>query len=120
MPTFPTIEAAEPVDRAELATPAEATVLLSLSRLHEKKGLDVLLQALAELPACVAWIAGDGPLEGELKALAARLGVADRVRFLGWRSDRGALLGPPTSACCPRAGSRSAPSCWRRGPPARR
>ena len=75
-----------------LATPAEATVLLSLSRLHEKKGLDILLQALAELPACLAWMAGDGPLEGELKALAAKLGVADRVRFLGWRSDRGALL----------------------------
>jgi len=67
-------------------------VLLSLSRLHEKKGLDVLLQALAELPACHAWIAGDGPLEGDLKGLAVRLGVADRVRFLGWRSDRGALL----------------------------
>ena len=41
---------------------------------------------------CVAWIAGDGPLEADLKALAARLGVADRVRFLGWRNDRGALL----------------------------
>ena len=93
VPTFPTIEASQPVRRADLATPAEATVLLSLSRLHEKKGLDVLLQALAELPACHAWIAGDGPLEGDLKALAARLGVADRVRFLGWRSDRGALLG---------------------------
>ena len=48
--------------------------------------------ALAELPGCIAWIAGDGPLEAELKALAARLGVADRVRFLGWRTDRGALL----------------------------
>ena len=92
VPTFPTIEAAAPVARADLATPADATVLLALSRLHEKKGLDVLLRALAELPGCVAWIAGDGPLEGDLKALAARLGVADRVRFLGWRNDRGALL----------------------------
>jgi len=92
VPTFPTVESAEPVARAGLATPADATVLLTLSRLHEKKGLDVLLQALAELPACVAWIAGDGPLEADLKALAARLGVADRVRFLGWRNDRGALL----------------------------
>jgi hypothetical protein len=92
VPTFPTIESAAPVARADLATPADATVLLTLSRLHEKKGLDVLLQALAELPACLAWIAGDGPLEADLKALAARLGVADRVRFLGWRNDRGALL----------------------------
>jgi glycosyltransferase involved in cell wall biosynthesis len=93
VPTFPTIEAGPPVDRASLATPADATVLLTLSRLHEKKGLDVLLAALVELPGCIAWIAGDGPLEADLKALATRLGVADRVRFLGWRTDRGALLG---------------------------
>ncbi len=92
VPTFPTIEAGLPIDRAELATPADATVLLALSRLHEKKGLDVLLAALAQLPQCVAWIAGDGPLEADLKALAGKLGVAERVRFLGWRSDRGALL----------------------------
>jgi glycosyltransferase involved in cell wall biosynthesis len=92
VPTFPTIEAGPPIDRAGLATPAGATVLLTLSRLHEKKGLDVLLAALAELPGCIAWIAGDGPLEADLKALAAKLGVADRVRFLGWRTDRGALL----------------------------
>jgi glycosyltransferase involved in cell wall biosynthesis len=92
VPTFPTLEPGPPVDRAGLATPADATVLLALSRLHAKKGLDVLLAALAELPGCHAWIAGDGPLEGELRALAGRLGVAGRVRFLGWRSDRGALL----------------------------
>jgi glycosyltransferase involved in cell wall biosynthesis len=92
VPTFPTIEAGRPVDRAALATPAEATVLLTLSRLHDKKGLDVFLAALARLPGCIAWIAGDGPLEADLKALSVRLGVADRVRFLGWRTDRGALL----------------------------
>ena len=67
-------------------------MLLTLSRLHEKKGLDVFLAALARLPGCIAWIAGDGPLEADLKALSVRLGVADRVRFLGWRTDRGALL----------------------------
>src|SRR5262249_10956102 len=36
--------------------------------------------------------AGDGPLEAQLKKLAADLGVASRVRFLGWRTDRSALL----------------------------
>jgi glycosyltransferase involved in cell wall biosynthesis len=92
IPTFPSIEGGPAIARAALATPPDATVLLTLSRLHQKKGLDVLLVALAKLPGCIAWIAGDGPLEGDLKALAARLGVADRVRFLGWRTDRGALL----------------------------
>src|SRR5262245_16677990 len=60
VPTFPTIEAGGAVSRADLDTPAEATVLLALSRLHEKKGLDVLLRALVELPQCIAWLAGDG------------------------------------------------------------
>ena len=92
VPTFPTVEACPPVDRAALDTPADATVLLTLSRLHEKKGLDILLAALAQLPQCIAWIAGDGPLEADLRSLAAKLGVAERVRFLGWRTDRGALL----------------------------
>jgi glycosyltransferase involved in cell wall biosynthesis len=63
-----------------------------LSRLHAKKGLDTLLHALVNLPECYAWLAGDGPLENELKTLAATLGVSERVRFLGWRTDRGALL----------------------------
>jgi glycosyltransferase involved in cell wall biosynthesis len=92
VPTFPTIEADRPVGRRDLGTPAEVVVLLALSRLHAKKGLDILLQSLAELPDCVAWIAGDGPLESDLKSLAGHLGVAGRVRFLGWRTDRGALL----------------------------
>lgn len=92
VPTFPTVDMAPAVDRASLATPADAIVLLTLSRLHDKKGLDILLQALVDLPRCVAWLAGDGPLEGDLKIMAGRLGVADRVRFLGWRTDRGALL----------------------------
>lgn len=68
------------------------TVLLTLSRLHPKKGLDTLLDALALLPDCVLWLAGDGPEEARLRAQAQRLGIKDRVQFLGWRTDRGALL----------------------------
>jgi glycosyltransferase involved in cell wall biosynthesis len=92
VPTFPTLEAGAALDRAALATPADATVLLTLSRLHEKKGLDIFIAALARLPQCVAWIAGEGPQQGKLERLAVRLGVSERVRFLGWRTDRGALL----------------------------
>jgi hypothetical protein len=47
---------------------------------------------LALLPDCHLWIAGAGPEEAALKALAKELGVADRAKFLGWRTDRGALL----------------------------
>lgn len=92
VPTFPSVADAPPIDRAMLDTPAGAKVLLTLSRLHKVKGLDTALRALAELPECYLWIAGDGPEEGALRQLAAELGVAARVRFLGWRTDRGALL----------------------------
>lgn len=92
IPTFPDIVTMPPVDRVALATPKEVKVLLTLSRLHPKKGLDTLLMALKNMPDCYAWLAGDGPLRRELEALASKLGVLDRVRFLGWRTDRSALL----------------------------
>jgi glycosyltransferase involved in cell wall biosynthesis len=93
IPTFPDVAAMPPIDRATLATPREAKVLLALSRLHPKKGLDTLLEALRRLPPdVIVWLAGDGPLRRELETLAKKLGVIDRVRFLGWRTDRAALL----------------------------
>jgi glycosyltransferase involved in cell wall biosynthesis len=82
---------AAPADRAMLNTPAEAPLLLSMGRLHEAKAHDVTLQALVGIPDAILWIAGVGPLEAKLKAMAAALGVADRVRFLGWRTDASAL-----------------------------
>lgn len=92
VPTFPSVEAAPPLDRASLGTPVEQKALLILSRLHKVKGIDTALQALANLPDCHLWIAGSGPEENALKSLAKELGVADRAKFLGWRTDRGALL----------------------------
>jgi glycosyltransferase involved in cell wall biosynthesis len=62
-----------------------------MGRLHEAKGHDVALEALAGLPDTWLWIAGAGPQEARLKALAGALGVAQRVRFLGWRADASSL-----------------------------
>jgi glycosyltransferase involved in cell wall biosynthesis len=62
-----------------------------MGRLHEAKAHDVSLQALAALPDAYLWIAGSGPEGARLKAMAAALGVAPRVRFLGWRTDASAL-----------------------------
>ena len=92
-------DAAAPRD--SLDTPAEAPLVLALGRLHPNKGFDVLLHALAAVPEAVLWLAGSGPLEAELGALAARLGIAPRVRFLGWRTDVAALLAAADVLVCP-------------------
>lgn len=99
--TYAEFEAADPITKASLDTPEDAPVILCLARLHWKKGLDIALEALKDIPQAYMWIAGDGPLEGELKALCTKLGLDDRVRFLGWRNDRGALLATADICCFP-------------------
>lgn len=81
----------DPVDRASLDTPEGVPLLLGMGRLHESKAHDVSLQALTQIPDAYLWIAGAGPLEAKLRGLAEALGVAGRVRFLGWRTDASAL-----------------------------
>ncbi|MDZ4373914.1 MAG: glycosyltransferase [Phenylobacterium sp.] len=79
------------VPRESQNTPEDVPLLLAMGRLHESKGHDIALQALVHTPDAWLWIAGSGPLEARLKGLAEALGVADRVRFLGWRTDASAL-----------------------------
>ncbi|MBM3597441.1 MAG: glycosyltransferase [Alphaproteobacteria bacterium] len=91
---------AMPVDRAGLDTPADAKVVLAMGRLHENKAFDVLLAAVARIEGAWLWLAGSGPEDAALKAQAARLGIAGRVRFLGWRDDGGALLASADVLVC--------------------
>lgn len=91
IPNFADAGEAPALARAAADTPERAPLLLGLGRLHASKAHDVSLRALARLPDAWLWIGGAGPLEPELKRLAAELGVAERVRFLGWREDVSAL-----------------------------
>ena len=91
IPNFAVAGPGEPLDRASLDTPEGAPLLLGMGRLHSDKAHDISLRALTLLPEAFLWIAGSGPLEAELKALARDLGVASRVRFLGWRDDASSL-----------------------------
>ncbi len=75
--------------RARYGLRTDCPVILAVGRLSPEKALDVLLEAAARLTqdAQIA-IAGTGPDEGRLLALAERLGLdADRVRFLGFVPD---------------------------------
>ncbi len=77
---------------ADLPAASSAPRLLAMGRLHPNKGFDVLLRALALLPRGHVYLAGAGPEEAALRALATELGITERVSFLGWRRDIGALL----------------------------
>ena len=64
----------------------DPVVLLSVGRLVEKKGTDVLLQALARLPAGLYWRlvhVGGGPLRDALAGQAKALGLAQRISWQG-------------------------------------
>ncbi len=66
--------------------PARAPVIAFLGRLVPYKGVDVLLRAARDL-AVPVHILGDGRERRHLEALAADLGLSDRVRFWGHVSD---------------------------------
>ncbi|MBK4722022.1 glycosyltransferase family 4 protein [Azospirillum sp. YIM DDC1] len=65
---------------------ADPVVLLSIGRAVEKKGFDLLIDALAQLPAGLHWCwvhVGDGNRLAALKAQAERHGLSDRIEWLG-------------------------------------
>ncbi|WP_345955134.1 glycosyltransferase [Mucilaginibacter sp. PAMB04168] len=63
--------------------------LLFLSRIHPKKGLEILFQAISQFNFKVKLkIAGDGDADyiAQLKALATQLNISHNVEWLGWKS----------------------------------
>ena len=81
------------------ALPDGAAVLGTVARHHPVKGLDTLIDALAlmaddpALPAFVQILMGDGPETPALMARARERGIAERVRFAGFRPDARAIVG---------------------------
>ncbi len=101
LPNFVDAETASPLSREIFSTPMGAPLLLAMGRLHQNKGFDVLLAALAQLPGVYLWLAGEGPEEHALRDQAERLQIMDRVRFLGWRDDGPALMAAADMLVCP-------------------
>lgn len=77
--------------RAELGVPkGERTVACAAHFIPEKGVSDLLLaakQVLQSIPNVTVVVAGDGPLARELRRLASDSGIAEKVRFVGLRSD---------------------------------
>jgi glycosyltransferase involved in cell wall biosynthesis len=72
--------------------------IVAVARLGPEKGIENLIRAIEIVahpcPSIRVEIAGDGPCLPELIALRQRLGLSDRVRFLGQVKDVAALLQP--------------------------
>ncbi len=90
-----------------LSPAADSRTVLFAGRLTPEKGLAYLIQALSKV-AC-DWqlvVAGDGPERQSCEMLAKQLGMADRVRFLGWLSPAEMRANLQACACV------AVPSLW--------
>jgi glycosyltransferase involved in cell wall biosynthesis len=70
--------------------------LVNVSRLFHRKGHRYLFEAFAKLVKegldATLYLVGDGNYRTELEQMTREFGIADRVRFLGWRSDALAVM----------------------------
>jgi glycosyltransferase involved in cell wall biosynthesis len=77
-------------EAADVPDERDGSPIVAVGRLVHLKGFDLLLHAMARLPATVApslHLVGDGPERGPLERLAHELRIADRVHFLGQRDN---------------------------------
>ena len=101
LPNFVDENKTEPTDKSAYSTPPDAKVILTLSRFHPNKGLEILIEAMTNLQDVYLWLAGDGELWDDLEKLSVKLGVRPRVRFLGWHDDPSPLLSSCDLVICP-------------------
>ena len=83
--------------RAALGIPPDAPVVTTVGRLTAIKQHSLFLETARLIgrahPAALFLIVGDGELRAALEDAARQLGLADRVRFLGWRRDLATIYG---------------------------
>ncbi|MBS0237892.1 MAG: GT4 family glycosyltransferase PelF [Proteobacteria bacterium] len=91
------IDIASIAARSREAKAMRPSVIGMVARLDAIKDHDTLLQALSlvrlQVPDCELWIVGDGVRRVALEDQSRSLSIADRVKFLGNRSDVPELLG---------------------------
>jgi glycosyltransferase involved in cell wall biosynthesis len=79
------------IARRELQVPENTLLVTTVGRLVPIKRQDIFLEMASALATRFSnarfLVVGDGPLRVSLERRAADLGIADRIRFLGWRSD---------------------------------
>ena len=89
-----TVDVSREDKRRELSLPEDAFVLCSGGFLNKNKNNAVVIRAMARLPELPLHylVCGEGEERDALGALAERLGLAERVHFLGYRTDMSELI----------------------------
>jgi glycosyltransferase involved in cell wall biosynthesis len=112
-PADPFSDAEREATRAEFKTGPDATVIIQASRMEAWKGQMLHLEALSLLKDVQGWVcwmvggaqrASEREYESELKRATERLGLSERVRFLGQRDDVQKLLAAADIYCQPNTG----------------
>jgi glycosyltransferase involved in cell wall biosynthesis len=68
-------------------------VFCTVGRLVPAKGMDLLLEAMVEVPGFKLWLVGEGLQRAELEAIIAKHGLTERVWMAGHRDDAVGLMG---------------------------
>ncbi|UHS61897.1 glycosyltransferase [Agrobacterium vaccinii] len=84
---FTSTQEIAPVSRAQLDTPPDAPVVMSMGRFVKRKGFHTLIDAVSTLPGVYLWLAGDGEEREALEAQVDSRDMRDRVRFIGWQDE---------------------------------
>ena len=99
LPNGVDVKVYRPADREERARLRERLGLAEsrligtfVGRLHPVKDVDTLLAAAVRVPELTLVVVGDGPERGRLEGEATRLGLGERVRFMGESSEVADLL----------------------------
>ena len=91
--------------RSALEIPSESIVVATVGRLTAVKGQETLIRATAKClrqgEKLYLLILGEGELRSNLEALSAELGIAEAVRFLGWRPDVASVINACDIFCLP-------------------
>ncbi|MGB0844442.1 MAG: glycosyltransferase [Alphaproteobacteria bacterium] len=84
---FTSVTKSVPVKRSDYDTPDDAFLVCATGRFVKRKGIDVVLKAVGLLENAYLWVCGDGEQNEDLHQLSHDLGIAGRVRFLGWQNN---------------------------------
>lgn len=100
---FGTASVDKKAKRQQLGIPEDARLLFSVGELNDNKNHKLVIEALARLEGTNIHyaVAGKGYKHDSLCELADRLGVSDRVHFLGYRNDVAELYSAADIFCFP-------------------